>query len=87
MKVEYRIVIEAICSSSDCSDAVTVANQLYEQVTGDLRVAIDNGSVVSSLQQTSSVEKYDFKFSKSNRNGTEYCYIICNLLLKLEVEY
>jgi len=55
MKVEYRIVIEAICSSSDCSDAVTVANQLYEQVTGDLRVAIDNGSVVSSIQETSSV--------------------------------
>ena len=52
--VEYKCVIVAICSSSDCSDAQDVANQLYEQVTGNLRDSIEDGSVVSSLQATSS---------------------------------
>jgi len=55
LQVSYELEIEAICSSSDCSDAQTVANQLYEEVTGGLRDAIDDGSALSSLQGSSSV--------------------------------
>jgi len=51
--VEYEIIIDAICSSSDCSDAQTLANKVYEEVTGDLLDAIQDGTIVSSLQQTS----------------------------------
>lgn len=52
--IEYELVIEAICSSADCSDIQTVANQLYQEVTGTLRVAINDGSVISALQTISS---------------------------------
>ena len=55
--VEYEIVIEAICSSSDCGNPQAVqdiANAVYDQVTGNLREAIDNGSLVSSLRAGSS---------------------------------
>lgn len=52
--MEYEIVIVAICSSSDCSDTQKVANQLYKQVTGDLRAVIEDGSMVISLRATSS---------------------------------
>jgi len=45
--------LEAICSTSDCSDAQEVANQIYEQVTDDLRDAIQDGTIVSSLQESS----------------------------------
>jgi len=51
--VAYELVIEAICSTSDCSDAQEVANQIYKQVTDDLRDAIQDGTIVSSLQESS----------------------------------
>jgi len=51
---EYKLVIKAICGVSDCSDAQEVASQVYKQVTGDLLDAIQDGTIVSSLQETSS---------------------------------
>lgn len=51
--IEYELVIETICASSDCSDVQTLANQVFEEVTGDLLEAITDGTVVSSLQEVS----------------------------------
>jgi len=52
--VEYELVIQAICGVSDCSDAQEVANQVYKQVTGDLLDALQDGTIVGSLQESSS---------------------------------
>jgi len=46
------MIIEAAYDSSECSDPQAlqdIANTVYNQLVGDLREAIDNGSLVSSL--------------------------------------
>lgn len=57
---DYKIILEAICSgststSTDCDDGnvQAVANALYEQVTGDLKEAIKDGTLVTTLQTSS----------------------------------
>lgn len=55
--VEYEIIIEANCAASQCSDPQAVqdiANAIYDQVTGSLKEAIDNGSLVQDLQISTS---------------------------------
>ncbi|KAL7531087.1 hypothetical protein ACHAXR_003831, partial [Thalassiosira sp. AJA248-18] len=54
--VEYEIILEAICSSDGCNaaDVQSVANTLYAEVTGDLKKAINDGTLVSTLQASSS---------------------------------
>ncbi|KAL7524078.1 hypothetical protein ACHAXR_001742, partial [Thalassiosira sp. AJA248-18] len=54
LEVEYEMVIEAICSSSSCTNAQDVGNSLYNQVTNDLRAVIEDGSLVSNLIASSS---------------------------------
>jgi len=54
--IEYELIIKAICKGSECTDGSsiqTIANTLYDQTTGDLRDAIDDGSFVASLQASS----------------------------------
>jgi len=51
--LQYEMELEAICSSADCSDAQTVGNALYALVTGTLRTAIEDGSIVASLRAVS----------------------------------
>lgn len=55
---DYQIILEAICSgssSTDCDEKniQAVANTLYEQVTGDLKKVINNGSLVTTLRASS----------------------------------
>jgi len=50
--IEYELILELICGTSDCSDAQQVANGVYEKVIGDLKGAIDDGSMISSVQES-----------------------------------
>ena len=54
--IEFELIIEAICTSSDCTDAAVVTNlgsTIYNQVTGDLKAAIEGGSLISALKLSS----------------------------------
>ena len=50
-ELEYEVIIETICSDGSCSndDAQSLANELYEQVTGDLLDAINDGSLMQDF--------------------------------------
>eukprot|EP00584_Thalassiosira_punctigera_P022733 CAMPEP_0172574500 /NCGR_PEP_ID=MMETSP1067-20121228/136730_1 /TAXON_ID=265564 ORGANISM="Thalassiosira punctigera, Strain Tpunct2005C2" /NCGR_SAMPLE_ID=MMETSP1067 /ASSEMBLY_ACC=CAM_ASM_000444 /LENGTH=908 /DNA_ID=CAMNT_0013367129 /DNA_START=168 /DNA_END=2895 /DNA_ORIENTATION=- len=54
LEVEFELILTSYCAQSDCTDAETVANAAYSQTTGALRTAINNGSLVSAVQSTSS---------------------------------
>ena len=47
--IAFEILIQAICSNSDCSDAETLGNQVYEQATGDLQDALSDGTFLNAL--------------------------------------
>lgn len=54
--VEYEVVVEAVCIDFDCenpTDVQEIANAVFTQVTGDLRGALEDGSFVNSLKETS----------------------------------
>jgi len=57
-ELEYEVIIETICSDGSCSndDAQSVANELYEQVTGDLLDAINDGSMMQGVIASSTTE-------------------------------
>jgi len=53
---ELEVILEAICFSTDCEDPTaiqTIANTVYDSVEGDVLEAINNGSLVSTLQSSS----------------------------------
>jgi len=52
IEAQYEVIIDTICRASDCSDVQELANQVYEQVTGDLKAAIDDGSLIASIAAT-----------------------------------
>ena len=56
-ELEYEIIIEKICSNG-CSDeeVQSLSNELYEQVTDELKEAIDNGSMMQEIRTLSSSE-------------------------------
>lgn len=54
--VEYEALLEQICSTSGCSDADTVAQQLYNQATDAMRAEIDNGNFASSVQTAAATQ-------------------------------
>ena len=56
-ELEYEITIEQICSNGCSDDEVqSVANELYSQVTDELKEAIDDGSMIQDIQTMSSSE-------------------------------
>jgi len=56
-ELEYEITIEQICSNGCSDDEVqSVANELYRQVTDELKEAIDDGSMIQDIQTMSSSE-------------------------------
>lgn len=50
--VSFEIELEALCTSSSCSSEA-ISNALQVQVMGDLRTAIENGSLVNMLRAAS----------------------------------
>jgi len=54
--VEYQVLLEAICTNPDCSDAQSVGNALYAQATGELKAAIEDGTFASGLKAALSAE-------------------------------
>jgi len=60
--VEYKVVVAAVCADSDCSDAQfarEISNTAYNQVTGKLIKALDDGSLTKDIINASSAEIAD----------------------------
>ena len=53
--IEFTLWILNVCGTTDCSDAQAVSDALYSQATADLRNAIENGSLLSTLSSDPSV--------------------------------
>ena len=50
--VEFVVWIETICGNTDCTDAQAVGNEIYNQVTGDIKQAIEDGTLIGSATAT-----------------------------------
>lgn len=50
--VEFIVWIETICGNTDCTDAQAVGNAIYNQVTGDIKQAIEDGTLIGSATAT-----------------------------------
>jgi hypothetical protein len=48
--VEYQMLLEAICTDSNCSDAQSVGNALYALATGELKDRLADGTFASNLK-------------------------------------
>lgn len=47
--VQFELVIEAPCATSDCSDSVTAASGLHDQVSNELQRSISNESLMNAI--------------------------------------
>jgi len=55
LEILYEIIMEAVCATS-CDEAAAVqdiADEVYKEVTGTLKTAMKNGSLVNDLKETS----------------------------------
>lgn len=43
--IEFLLILTAICNTSDCSDADTLGNELYDQAGNELQSSIDSGTL------------------------------------------
>jgi len=80
--IQYEIIIEAVCNTS-CDDAAAVqdiANKVYNQVTGSLKHAIENGSLVIDLRATTSAELSEL-LQSATATGNFSAYVVPLLLL------
>lgn len=82
--IEFELVIEAICSSSSCADAEAIANDIYSQVTGELKAAIDGGSLVDDLRAVSG--DLDTLLGTASASG-DFSDVVVPILALLSVWY
>ena len=57
--VQFELVIEAPCATSDCSDSGTAASSLYDQVSNELQRSISDESLMNAVTTEAGSENVD----------------------------
>lgn len=84
--VEYEALLEEICSTTDCTDADTVAQQLYDEATDAMREEIDNGNFALSVQAASAAENVDALLAVAV-DTSDFSAVVLTLLGALSIWY
>lgn len=84
--VEYETLLEEICQTTGCTDADTVAQQLYNQATSTMKEEIDNGNFASSVKSSASSANVDALLAVAVETS-DFSTVVLNLLGALSIWY
>ena len=73
--VNYEILIQAICDTSDCSNAEAIGNALYKQVSDNIINTVKSGTLVDKLKASSSANASIFQSVTSTESQFKPVFI------------